>query len=137
MEQARQFKRWITSEVLPSIRKTGQYKLELQKTEALVNFTQKWDNQFGLDDRDRVILKDLYRNQAKRLLKNDSTDDDNDEWSISRRLGEYFNVTDKQTHNQVTVLGKKMKQKYIEINGRTPPMRNDYVNGQEIRHAIM
>lgn len=33
LESAKRFKRWVTSEVLPSIRKTGSYKMEAQKPE--------------------------------------------------------------------------------------------------------
>ena len=33
LESAKRFKRWVTSEVLPSIRKTGSYKMETQKPE--------------------------------------------------------------------------------------------------------
>lgn len=37
--EAKKFKKWVTSEVLPSIRKTGKYELEKKHTITLPDFT--------------------------------------------------------------------------------------------------
>ena len=40
-EEAKQFKKWITKEVLPSIRKTGQYTTKLPINKQIAIFNEK------------------------------------------------------------------------------------------------
>lgn len=67
-KSAKDFKRWVTHEVLPQIRKTGKYApapslppdyhAELQKLRAYADFAES----LGLlEDRDRLMLKDMAR----------------------------------------------------------------------------
>lgn len=50
-EEARQFRRWVTSEVLPQIRKTGKYTAQASKPRAVthVDPRQKWGCQIDVD----------------------------------------------------------------------------------------
>lgn len=45
LESAKRFKKWVTSEVLPQIRKTGQYGVAKTPTEMLVIMAQELDKQ--------------------------------------------------------------------------------------------
>lgn len=66
--EAKQFKRWITHEVLPTIRKTGGY---ISNSDLMVN------TYFGnLDDTYKVVIKGLFDNieiQQKQLLEKDNS----------------------------------------------------------------
>ena len=131
--EAKQFKRWITSVVLPSIRKTGQYQIPRQLTEYEKKQIDNKAHEIKLsmydklvmlcpnDDRDKVLIADSIRNTLKLQ--------DNDEWSVSRRLSEYFNITSVSEHKKLSSFGKSMKKKYVELHNINPSRRTQYVNG--------
>ena len=76
-KKAKLIKRWITSEVIPSIRKTGQYKMEIsfQETiEKLQNESQEKDNKIKLmtDENFKLMRKhnsNLQRHQYYKFKK--------------------------------------------------------------------
>jgi|SRR5579872_679682 len=77
MKQARMFTEWVTSEVLPSIRKYGSYKLkrsyETEKTELLekIKYLEKERNHMKSD-----MKKEKYPNGALVYVIDYSTDDE-------------------------------------------------------------
>lgn len=124
--EAKAFKRWVTKEVLPSIRKTGKYEMPKQPNDET---TFKYLEMFErlADNRDKVIIRDYLRNKFSSvpLIK----DKEEAEWSLSRRLSEKFNITQKKYHDGLTHVGKLMKIKYEEVRGKKPPTRTQYVHG--------
>ena len=95
--EAKEFKRWITSEVLPSLRKTGEYKMpqENEMREKLENLKLGADtletiaSHQHLQERDRLLLQDLCRNVMLGSNSNiNEIKQDNQEWSLSKRLNE-------------------------------------------------
>ncbi|MGN7478951.1 phage antirepressor [Solibacillus silvestris] len=65
-EQAKKFKRWVTSEVLPTIRKTGGY---VQENRA-IDFVDVWLPQ--LDDHTKQAVASTLETNRKLLTENDS-----------------------------------------------------------------
>ena len=136
--EAKQFKRWITNEVLPSLRKDGSYLIENNalkiteeiKTMKINNFTAitKLMERYGMDDRDVILIK----NHTKMLLGNEaavmSIPREDIECSISKRLLEKFNYR-KNNHSMLTVMGKHIVDDYIKHYGERPPKRDQYVDG--------
>ena len=59
LESAKAFKRWITSEVLPCIRKTGSYKVDHNKP-VKQNLTFKIENEFDLHTKVIDFIKNFY-----------------------------------------------------------------------------
>ena len=53
LESAKRFKRWVTSEVLPQIRKNGRYELE-QHNEQLVKYNKQLSKQTRALDKDAI-----------------------------------------------------------------------------------
>ena len=124
-KEAKDFKRWVTSEVLPSIRKTGEYNTD----KVLVNQKQL-KVQEHLDERDKLLFRDYSRNlfldchHNMLELKND-----NIEWSISKRLQEIYGLTGKKIRNMTVNFGKILLKKYKEIYNTAPPKREQFVDG--------
>ena len=84
----------------------------------------------SFDERDEQLFSDLTRAiVVNNGSKYNESIKQNDEWSISRRLSEYFNVTSKEQHNKAISFGKVLVKKYREIFSEDPPKRNQYVNG--------
>lgn len=60
MPSAKKFKRWVTSEVLPQIRKTGSYELNIPKT--LPEALRKWEKSHGYGYSAYLVKEtELYR----------------------------------------------------------------------------
>jgi prophage antirepressor-like protein len=138
-KEAKDFKRWVTSEVLPSIRKTGGYntdkvlvnqkQLKVQETIDVINLFDKIETSH-LDERDKLLFRDYSRNlfldchHNMLELKND-----NIEWSISKRLQEIYGLTGKKIRNMTVNFGKILLKKYKEIYNTAPPKREQFVDG--------
>ena len=137
-KEAKDFKRWVTSEVLPSIRKTGSYsnkilvnekQLKVQETIDIINLFDKIETSH-MDDRDKLLFRDYSRNlfldchHNMLELKND-----NIEWSISKRLQEIYGLTGKKIRNMTVNFGKILVKKYKEIYNTAPPKREQFVDG--------
>ena len=136
--EAKQFKRWVTSEVLPQIRKTGSYnnilvnqkQLKVQETKDIIDLFDRIQTAH-LSDRDRLLFLDYSRNlfldapSNNLQLKNENT-----EWCISRRLTDEYGISNtKQVKNMTISFGKILTKKYREIHNDNPPKREQFVDG--------
>jgi prophage antirepressor-like protein len=137
--EAKSFKRWVTSEVLPSIRKTGSYnnvlvnqkQLKVQETKDIIELFDRIQTA-NLTDRDRLLFLDYSRNlfldapSNNLQLKNENT-----EWSISKRLTDEYGISNnKKVKNMTITFGKVLVKKYKELhNGDEPPKRDQFVDG--------
>ena len=134
--EALKFRKWVTKQVLPSIRKTGNYTIQPTKKSQqqisldLVEQATNIFDKLGWDDQTRLLLKDfskqafLGNNGSLAEIKNQ-----NQEWSISRRLSEHFGVVDKASHKKCSSFGRIMVSTYKEIYLEPPPTREQYVQG--------
>jgi prophage antirepressor-like protein len=134
--KAKEFKRFVTSVILPSIRMTGTYKQPEEKISLIQNrmkdlqmYTQVLEGCGGLDDRDRLFIKDLANNAMMSSGGQREIKDNNEEWSISRRMSEYYNITCKEAHRKLITFGKVLAKLYREIHGVEPPKRSQMVKG--------
>jgi prophage antirepressor-like protein len=136
-KEAKQFKRWITSEVIPSLRKTGEYVVPKNIMKEKLDCIEIASRIFStlrngvIQDRDKLLLEDLARNAIIGSVSNmNEISKENEEWSISRRLQEVYGVSGKKINNMLISFGKKVLIKYREINdGKNPPKRDQYVDG--------
>ena len=133
--EAIKFRKWITKEVIPSIRKTGHYSINKPKSQQqitldMIDQATRIFERLGMDDRDEILLKDFARSA---LFNNEGRiseiKKENSEWSISRRLSEYYGITCKKTHNKCISFGRVMAKKYREINNEEPFCREQFVSG--------
>ena len=136
-DEAKRFKRWVTSIVLPSIRKNGSYTLPTpQRTQQQIQLdiidqgTELLKKLGCYNDRDRILFGDLTRN----LTLNNGNQigyikKEVEEWAVSRRLSEYFGVNSKKEHQKCSGFGKVLKQKYKDVYNENPPKRTQYVDG--------
>lgn len=65
LQSARRFKRWVTSEVLPTIRKTGGYHLPQTYSEALRALADKAEEAERLEKQNALLLTDNERMKPK------------------------------------------------------------------------
>ena len=137
-KEAKQFKRWVTSEVLPSIRKNGSYQMQsvnkkqqqIEETKSMIELFDKIHTSH-LSDRDRLLFLDYSRNlfldAGTNLLTLKS---DNQEWSISRRLKDEYGVKQtKEVKNKTIAFGKVLSKQYRLIHNTSPPKREQFVDG--------
>ena len=140
-KEAKQFKRWVTSEVLPSIRKNGSYEIpedkkmnrkqqQIDETKDIIELFDKIHTAH-LSDRDRLLFLDYSRNlfldAGSNLL---SLKSDNQEWSISRRLTDQYGVKQtKEIKNKTITFGKVLSKQYRSIHNTSPPKREQFVDG--------
>lgn len=136
-KEAKQFKRWITSEVIPSLRKNGEYVVPKNVMKEKLDCIEIASRIFStlrngeIQDRDKLLLEDLARNAMIGSVSNmNEISKENEEWSISRRLQEVYGVSGKKINNMLISFGKKVLIRYREINdGKNPPKRDQYVDG--------
>lgn len=136
--EAKNFKRWVTSEVLPSIRKNGTYnnivinqkELKLKETNDMIELFNKI-NSAHLSDRDRLLFLDYTRNLFLDAPSNMlELKNDNQEWSISRRLTDEYGVSNtKQVKNLTISFGKIICKEYKRVRNQCPPKRDQFVDG--------
>lgn len=136
--QAVKFRRWITSEVIPQIRKTGSYSLQqptkemkqIEYMKVLEGTISILERTGGLDDRDILLMRDLAKSNV--LCDTGRIEEvrvDNSEWSVSRRLSEHFGITKKKAQDKCCAFGKVLKAKYKELYDENPPRRQQFVKG--------
>lgn len=68
IEKVRRFKHWVTSEVLPSIRKTGGYQLPQTYAEALRALADKAEEAKRLEKQNAVLITDNERMKPKEVF---------------------------------------------------------------------
>lgn len=90
LESAKRFKRWVTSEVLPTIRKTGGYQKQLSPTEMM---------------RIQLGMIDDHENRIENLENNMTID-----YGQQQVLGETVN------HTVISILGGKESNAYKEVS---------------------
>lgn len=134
LKTAKQFKRWVTSEVLPSIRKTGEYKInkddqdtkKIKKIMDGINVIEKLGVNI-LSDRDKSFLG----TQVKNLLMDDKLLEPTNniiEYPLTRRLLDHeINYTSKMKVNLMKA-GQKLRKLYIQKYNKPPPKRDQYVD---------
>jgi prophage antirepressor-like protein len=134
-KEAKQFKKWITSEVIPSIRKNGEYVVPKNVIKERLEILDMARNLLTFDgdieDRDKLLLKDLARNAMIGSVANiNEISKENEEWSISRRLQEVYGISGQNIKKMSISFGKKVAIKYREKNNnKEPPKRTQYVDG--------
>jgi prophage antirepressor-like protein len=81
-EEAKKFKKWVTSDVLPSIRKTGQYKKPLTEKEQLIA-TMK----LSLETSEEIaVVKDEVK-EVRLMVENQITLDHGEQRRIQKAVG--------------------------------------------------
>lgn len=68
LESAKKFKHWVTSEVLPSIRKTGGYQLPQTYAEALRALADKAEEAERLEKQNALLITDNERMRPKEVF---------------------------------------------------------------------
>lgn len=139
---AKAFRKWLHSEVIPSIRKTGQYKVPNRREELdIVETGSRILSSIGmLDDRAKAMLASATYN----LLCNNSTlssgewNSSEEEWSISRRVQAKLgrSLCTKRDKVILIEIGKEMSREYQARRNRRPPKRTQYIDGtlREVNH---
>lgn len=141
MPKAREFKKWVTHEVIPALRKTGKYEMPKQ-SQALVPQDQttldmcKFLLEVSPTERDKLFVADVLRNK---LGITAPAIEGNEEWSCSRRLSEHFHINSRAQHAQLASFGKSMRQAYFNKHNKAPPQRQEYVNGtvRQVNHYVL
>ena len=125
LEKAKQFKRWVTKDVLPSIRKTGTYtvpqnndmllKIEMQKAEndkLRLELEEKKYMKELFDDDDDVKLKAAAKDYL--LMKLTGKVQTEDRWArdITEIAKDEFGIN--LNHTQKCQVGKYIKKKFTE-----------------------
>jgi prophage antirepressor-like protein len=138
--QAKKFKRWVTSELLPSIRKTGSYTMPVPDTNHKENKTRLFlENvsmaknlliEFGtFDKRVELLFSDLVQNSVIGVTTSIECQENNENWPLSRRLSETFNITSTLAHKKLFSFGKIVSSEYKNLYGVYPEKHNQFVNG--------
>lgn len=138
--EAKQFKKWVKTEVLPSIRKTGKYEMPKQNSQIEDELIKKHqlDNLEkamkilslgeGLCERDEMMIKDQVRNitfnQNKiKLLENP-------EIPLSSRITDHHKIKLTQKINKdLKNFGTIIKAEYLKKHNNPPIKRQQYVDG--------
>lgn len=140
LREAKQFRKWITSEVLPSIRKTGKYEMPKIKDEKyneelqilqltkLEKAKQLLQTNGQLCERDEIMIKDqtrniVFNNNQPKLLENP-------EIAISSRLTDHHKIKLTQKINKdLKNFGTIIKAEYLKRHNNPPIKRQQYVDG--------
>ena len=138
--EAKKFKKWIKTDVLPSIRKTGEYKLkdsEYYKTKGkqieFNLFKDAHDFMKGLgEDRYASICLDNIKNLISETDNIKLIEDKTRLSSISERIyNDYKRKLTAQQHNELISLGRIIKKEYTTKNNKEPQKCLKYCNGQQ------
>ena len=84
----------------------------------------------NIAERDRLVFQDLCRNVMLGSNFNVSEiEKENEEWSLSKRLNEKYNLKSDKFNKMLIGFGGKVAKKYKEIHNDSPPKRDQYVGG--------
>jgi prophage antirepressor-like protein len=134
-KEAKEFKRWITKDVLPKLRNNGKYEIPdvnrpVKTRLEVLDISSRILSLGGLEERDMLLLKDLARNATINSKNNElEIINTNEEWSLSRRLDEKFDLRGAKINKQLINFGKQVVKKYKEIHEQLPPKRSQFVAG--------
>ena len=122
LPKAREFKRWVTSEVLPAIRKTGRYESDAIKQQRLKEEADNISSQIT-DENWKYVQENIMRryNISHLLLPSAETNltaklivtDEKDKWAIDNAMKAYGDVYEyyRTTHDD-----RKIKE-YVNLPG--------------------
>lgn len=149
-KEAEDFRTWVFSEVLPAIRKTGEYKVKTQSLEIKekeMEVLQKGINILQsihcMDDRARALIFSTTMNifQDINTAPRDMSREEDEEWSISRRVQFKFgrNLSCKRDRTLLCSLGRTISKEYEIRYGTKPLKRTQYVDGtlREVMHYTL
>lgn len=131
--EAREFRRWVTSEVLPSIRRTGSYHAPgTEPVEAVNRFLGTCREILslggGLEPRDEILLKDYARSRLALSGPGGAAT----AWvTIPERcvaLG-----FPRPRRGEDSELGKRVAARYRERHGTNPPKHTQWVDGRPVQ----
>jgi prophage antirepressor-like protein len=125
--QAKKFKRWVTSELLPSIRKTGSYTMPVPDTNHKENKTRLFLENVSMAK--NLLFSDLVQNSVIGVTTSIECQENNENWPLSRRLSETFNITSTLAHKKLFSFGKIVSSEYKNLYGVYPEKHNQFVNG--------
>jgi hypothetical protein len=141
LKMAKKFKRWVTKDVLPTIRKTGSYKLQEIPDEGYRRLTLAENAQRVeelkllkelMDDCDDIklttVLKDSLMNK---LCPNQKLIKQEDKWArdITDICRDEFGFT--PNHSMKIKIGKLLKNEYVDEFDKNPPKYEKWVNGNK------
>lgn len=132
-ENAKKFKRWVTSEVLPSIRKTGEYKQEgtrdIQGKIKLLaqGTTELYERMGGLEERFNHFEKSLP------LLPNEADELSN---AVKKRVVEVLGGKDAPAYKNRGICQKAFKDAYRELKRNFNVSRYKDIKREQKEEAV-
>lgn len=120
---AKQFKRWVTKDVLPSIRKTGNYTMPQKDTRSYIEDAAMIENISNA--KIQMLLNDRLMNE----LQATNNQGPKDEWcrDIMTLVKDVFNKRINST--EASTLGKYIAKKYRKNFNKDPEKYDKFVNG--------
>ncbi len=111
MASARKFKRWVTSEVLPSIRRTGSYKVEnLESINAAISILNRLQDDAGCSSEIKLLTaKQVYERAGIAIdydIKADKPYYDTEQ--MARKLGIYVKSSGKPASKAVNEIIRRI-----------------------------
>ena len=111
LESARKFKRWVTSEVLPSIRRTGSYKVEnLESVNTAISILNRLQDDAGCSSEIKLLTaKQVYERAGITIdydIKADNLYYDSEQ--IARKLGIYVKSSGKLASKAVNEIIRRI-----------------------------
>lgn len=146
--EAKRFQKWVFSEVLPAIRKTGRYEVHPQIQQLTVHdritATRSWmelGDEFGLtDDLTRMLAREAIQNGLREVgnpygqqqLQLPAPSVASEYFTIEQLRGEFRNLTDKQWATLRGTFGKVARLAIQAADPDCEPLKTTkYVNGEE------
>ena len=139
---AKAFKKWIKTDVIPSIRKTGEYKLnktenyyDVKINSLLIDNNIKLYDFFKNENDERLmsICRDNLNNIAVSNNQTKMIEDKTKLVSISERIYNYMKKKpNKEEHNKLIKLGKLIKIGYTKRHASEPLKCMKFCNGQNV-----
>ena len=127
LEGAKQFKRWVTKEVLPSIRKNGTY--TMPKIEPLQLRQIQMEEMKMIDMIGDAKLKQAFTDRLMNELQGTDNQEPKEQWSrdIVTIVKEELNTN--ITSSQAALIGKSVAKKYRIKYNKQPQKYEKFVNG--------
>jgi prophage antirepressor-like protein len=139
LKEAKEFKKWVTSEVLPSIRKTGEYKIPKiseseQRLKELSMALDIFERINMVDDSIKSIMYSESKSIANKGHINNTSEDgisDEVDYPLTRRLKDLgYSYSSKRDKGKLMNAGKMLSKLYYIKHEEKPKKRNAYVDGQ-------
>jgi prophage antirepressor-like protein len=123
LESSKQFKRWVTKEVLPAIRKTGSYTMPIKDTGTYIQ------EALMIEDITHPKIQMLLYDRLSNELQGSGNQEPKEQWSrdIITILKEEFNKN--LTFTDAAVVGRFVIKRYRFTFKKEPKKSSKYVNG--------